>query len=80
MPLKQELSQVLICHNQLHIIQETSDQTIKDFNAFGYEIVFSRKEKSAYEELFKQITPLIKSLINNNYTKLLNILYRIYVS
>ena len=69
MSLKLELSQLLTFHNQLNIIQETADQTIKDFDAFGYEIIFSGKEESAYEELFKQLSPLIESLINNNYKK-----------
>jgi hypothetical protein len=80
MSLKLELSQLLTFHNQLNIIQETADQTIKDFDAFGYEIIFSGKEKSAYEELFKQLSPLIESLINNNYKKLMNLLYRIDIA
>ena len=80
MSLKLELSQLLTFHNQLNIIQETADQTIKDFDAFGYEIIFSGKEESAYEELFKQLSPLIESLINNNYKKLMNVLYRIDVA
>ena len=80
MSLKLQLSQLLTFHNQLNIIQETADQTIKDFDAFGYEIIFSGKEESAYEELFKQLSPLIESLINNNYKKLMNVLYRIDVA
>jgi len=80
MSIKLQLSQLHTFHNQLNIIQETGNQTIKDFDAFGYEIIFSGKEKSAYDELFKQITPLIESLIHNNYKKLLNVLYRIDVA
>ena len=79
MSIKLKLSQLQIFHNRLNIIQETADQIIKDFDAFGYEIIFSGNEISAYEELFKQITPLIESLIHNNYEKLMNVLYRIDV-
>ncbi len=79
MSIKLQLSQLHTFHNQLNIIQETADQIIKDFDAFGYKIIFSGKEKVAYEELFMQITPLIESLNNNNYKKLMNVLYRIDV-
>ena len=80
MSLEVQLSQLPLFHNKIDIIQQTADQIIKDFEAFGYEITFSGKEKSAYQELFDQILPLIDDLIVRNYKKLMGILYRIDVS
>ena len=53
------------------------EQIKKDFNWFSFEIVFQNKEESAYLELFHQILPFVDELLNDNYPKLLAMLYRI---
>lgn len=63
--------------NKLDIIQDTANQIIKDFDMFGLEIKFSGNAYNAYEELFEQIEPHIKNLIDTNQSKFMGILYRI---
>lgn len=63
--------------NKLDLIQDTANQIIKDFDMFGLEIKFSGKAYNAYEELFEQIEPHIKNLIDTNQSKFMGILYRI---
>ncbi|MBL4653353.1 MAG: hypothetical protein JKY53_10910 [Flavobacteriales bacterium] len=80
MSLELQLSQLPTFYNRVDIIQQTAEQTIKDFDVFDYQITFSETEKTAYEELFDQILPLIGNLVINDYKKLMNILYRIDVN
>ena len=42
----------------LEIIRLTAEQVIKDFQIFGFEIVFSGNEYTAYEELKTQTRSL----------------------
>jgi hypothetical protein len=63
--------------NQLDLIKDTANQIIKDFDMFGMEIKFSGNAYNAYEELFEQIEPQIKRLIDFNHSKFMGILYRI---
>jgi hypothetical protein len=63
--------------NQLELIKATADQIIKDFEMFGMEVRFSGNAYNAYEELFDQIEPHIKKLIDSNRSKFMGILYRI---
>lgn len=63
--------------NQLDLIKDTANQIIKDFDMFGMEIKFSGNAYNAYEELFEQIEPNIKKLIDSNHSKFMGILYRI---
>src|ERR1035437_1200414 len=66
--------------NRLDLIKDTANQIIKDFDMFGMEIKFSGNAYNAYEELFEQIEPHIKKLIDTNQQKFMGILYRIDVS
>ncbi|OFY85683.1 MAG: hypothetical protein A3F72_12080 [Bacteroidetes bacterium RIFCSPLOWO2_12_FULL_35_15] len=66
--------------NRLDLIKDTANQIIKDFDMFGMEIKFSGNAYNAYQELFEQIEPHIKNLIENNQQKFMGILYRIDVS
>ena len=66
--------------NRLDLIKETAEQIIKDFDMFGMEIKFSGNAYQAYEELFEQIEPHIKKMIDNNHSKFLGFLYRIDLS
>jgi hypothetical protein len=72
-----DLSQYI---NRLDLIKDTADQIIKDFDMFGMEIKFSGNAFNAYEELFDQMEPHIKKLIDSNQQKFLGILYRIDLS
>ncbi|HEX8516598.1 MAG TPA: hypothetical protein VF868_10390 [Bacteroidia bacterium] len=63
--------------NRPDLIKATADQIIKDFDMFGLEIRFSGSAYNAYEELFNQIEPHIKKLIDSNHSKFISILYRI---
>jgi hypothetical protein len=63
--------------NRPDMIKATADQIIKDFEMFGLEIKFSGNAYNAYEELFDQIEPHIKKLIDSNHSKFISILYRI---
>ena len=66
--------------NRLDLIKDTANQIIKDFDMFGMEIKFSGNAYNAYEELFEQIEPQIKNLIETNHQKFLGFLYRIDLS
>ena len=66
--------------NRLDLVKATAAQIIKDFDMFGLEIKFSGNAYNAYEELFEQIEPHIKKLIDSNHSKFMGILYRIDVS
>lgn len=66
--------------NKLELIKDTANQIIKDFDMFGMEVKFSGNPYDAYEELFEQVEPHIKKLIDTNQSKFMGILYRIDVS
>lgn len=66
--------------NKLEYINATAQQVIKDFDLFDIEIKFSGDPDNAYNELLYQISPPIAKLIDGNYKKLLNLLYRIDVN
>jgi hypothetical protein len=63
--------------NRLDLIKDTANQIIKDFDMFGMEVKFSGNSYNAYEELFDQIEPHIKKLIDFNHSKFMGVLYRI---
>ena len=60
------------------LIKECAAQTQKDLGLYGIEISFSGNAETAYEELFSQIEPLIKSLLKKG-SSLMEILYRVDV-
>lgn len=66
--------------DQKKIIEETAAQLIKDFSEFSFEISFTGKEKTPYDELFVQVEPVISSLLSKNNSLLFSVLYRIDVS
>lgn len=66
--------------NKLEYINATAQQIIKDFDMFGIEIKFSGDPENAYNELLYQVSPHIAKLIESDYKKLLNLLYRIDVN
>jgi hypothetical protein len=71
------LSELSPYYNRTDLLEKVVEQIKKDFNWFNFEITFTNKEESAYLELFHQILPLVDELLNDNYPKLLAMLYRI---
>lgn len=66
--------------NKVEIIQATANQIMKDMSMFGIEITYTGNTATAYNELHEQLTKQIDILIDNSYSKLISILYRIDVS
>ena len=62
------------------VVQETADRIIRDFESFGFKIVFSGKAEEAYKELMDQLTPAIEEMLSTNGTKLMQVLYRIDIA
>jgi len=58
----------------------TAEQVRKDFAMFGMDVVFSGNVSLAYDELFTQLKVYIENLLNDNYEKLMSLLYQIDVS
>jgi hypothetical protein len=61
------------------IIRATAEQIKKDFSEFSINIFFTGKDKSPYDELYDQLTPVIEDLLKNKKSKLAALLYRIDV-
>ena len=66
--------------NRDEIVRETASQIMKDFGMFGVEITFSGDVQNAYDELHGQLTGQISELIQNNYDKLLSVLYQVDIT
>lgn len=65
-------------YNRTDLLQKVVAQIQKDFNWFSFEITFSGKEEATpYQELFQQILPLVDEMLNDDYIKLMSLLYRI---
>ncbi len=65
-------------YNRQDLLEKVVEQIQKDFNWFSLEIKFSNKpELSAYQELYQEILPLIDEMLNDDYIKLMGMLYRI---
>jgi len=62
------------------LIRQTADQIIKDFGMFGLDIFFSGVSEMAYDELFSQMVIHINDLLNQDFQKLVSLLYQIDVS
>ncbi len=62
------------------IVRDTATQVMKDFNVAGFKINFSGNELLAYEELKKQITPILWDLFQNQQSQFRNLLYRIDIN
>ncbi|MBW6536549.1 MAG: hypothetical protein K0B11_16180 [Mariniphaga sp.] len=66
--------------DRAEIVNETAKQIMKDFGMFGVEISFSGDVLNAYEELHQQLVEQISVLIQNNYDKLLSVLYQVDIT
>lgn len=61
----------------IHILTLTAEQIKKDFAFFSLPITFSGNKETAYIELFDQIEPHLKHLMDTDYQKFLSLLYRV---
>jgi len=59
------------------IIHETAEQVVKDFGAFGIDIVFPDDLQFVYNQLYDQLKLYIAQLIETNPEKLSALLYQI---
>jgi hypothetical protein len=66
--------------DRAEIVRETAKQIMKDFGMFGVEITFSGDVPNAYDELHRQLVEQISVLIQNNYDKLLSVLYQVDIT
>ncbi len=65
-------------YNKADLIKKVVLQIEKDFSWFNLDINFEENnELSAYQQLYQQILPLVEELLNDDYPKLLAMLYRI---
>lgn len=71
------LSELSAYYHRIDLLEKVVEQVKKDFNWFNFEITFTGEKESPYQELYQQILPLIDSLLNDDYPKLMSMLYRI---
>lgn len=64
-------------YNREDLLIKVVEQIKKDFNWFSFTITFSGDEETPYQKLFNEILPLVDELLNDDYSKLLSLLYRI---
>lgn len=65
-------------YNRTDLLEKVVSQIQKDFNWFSFEITFSDNEEiTPYQELYQQILPLVDEMLNDDYIKLMSLLYRI---
>jgi len=72
-----KLSELTPYYSRIDLLEKVVLQVKKDFNWASLVVQFNGKEMSPYQELFQQILPLIDELLNDDYPKLLALLYRI---
>jgi len=66
--------------NQKEIVEKTAKQIIKDFALFGMKIELTEGLEWNYDALFCQLLPVIDRLMQNDYPRLLSLLYQIDLS
>ena len=71
------LSDLSAYYSRTDLLEKVVLQLKKDFNWFSFEISFKGGRETPYQELFNQILPLIDELLNDDYPKLMAMLYRI---
>lgn len=78
-PIIPKLSELQEYYNRIDLIQKVVEQIQKDFNWFNFDISFGEEKEgeSAYQILYNQILPIVEEMLNDDYPKLLAMLYRI---
>lgn len=73
-----KLSELQEYYNRADLLKKVVEQIQKDFNWFNFEITFNENaNESPYQQIYKQILPLVEELLNDDYPKLMAMLYRI---
>lgn len=73
-----KLNELQPYYNRQDLLEKVVAQIQKDFDWFNLEVKFTNNlELSAYQEIYEQILPLIEEMLNDDYIKLMSILYRI---
>ena len=73
-----KLSELQPYYNRKDLLEKVVSQIQKDFDWFSFNIIFNNDLTiSPYQQLYEQILPLIDEMLNDDYPKLLAILYRI---
>jgi hypothetical protein len=62
------------------IVRLTAEQVIRDFGTYGIEINFSGNELTAWDEMKKQLNPVLSNLFKNNRQAFQSLMYRIDIS
>ncbi len=66
--------------NDLDILNQTAEQVKKDLGFFSLDVKFSGRKENAYEELFNQVFPHVRQLMEREYEKFFSLLYRVDIS
>lgn len=61
----------------IDLLQEVVAQLNKDFQLNGFDVEFSGKGESAYQELTDQLVPVIEYMLENQAERFWNLLYSI---
>ena len=59
------------------LLQEVVTQLNRDFQLSGFEVEFSGRTESAYQELTRQLVPVIDYMLENQADRFWNLLYSI---
>ncbi|HRY99894.1 MAG TPA: hypothetical protein P5550_12630 [Bacteroidales bacterium] len=64
-------------HSNEPLIRETAEQVIKDFGLFEMVVTFRGDQGTPYDELFGQVLPHIRSLMEHENARLHALMYQI---
>ena len=59
------------------LLKAVVDQVNKDFRLQGFDVEFTGKGETAYQELTRQLKPVIEYMLENQTEKFWNLIYRI---
>ncbi|MCG8411388.1 MAG: hypothetical protein MI739_08895 [Bacteroidales bacterium] len=78
------MSQITISKAQIEqskknpeLVVLTAKQVQKDFAMFGIQVSFSNNTNLVYDELFTQLNRYVQDMLDNNYDKLVSLIYQI---
>lgn len=75
MDLPLEPEDILRYERSIDLLQEVVAQLNKDFQLNGFEVTFSGKGETAYQELTVELVPLIEYLLEKQPERFWNLLY-----
>ncbi len=75
--LEKKSDQLSVYTDNHKIIEQTYKQIQKDFGQYSVELKQMEAADTALESLFNCVQPEVKALVEHNYSKLVQILYRV---